>query len=171
LIHSLHLLPLKIKAKNALPKSLSGEQDEVVHVAKDVKDELVKAATEIRTKANTTLNSFERLLPKNEKVTAVTNKIRKWMGVDDDSNEDRKKSESELQAAKIAEAIGDTLGEKTQREKVEELISKKIELNRFKTSTELANTAAVNLESIRAFNNEITANYYRRSLELKYGWI
>jgi len=155
-------------AKNALPKSLSGEQDEVVHVAKDVKDELVKAATEIRTKANTTLNSFERLLPKNEKVTAVTNKIRKWMGVDDDSNEDRKKSESELQAAKIAEAIGDTLGEKTQREKVEELISKKIELNRFKTSTELANTAAVNLESIRAFNNEITANYYRRSLELKY---
>jgi len=153
-------------ARAAIPDGLSKETDIVFELKDKLKDEVTDATKEVKSQAKGTVRALEKLLPKNEKITNVANKIMSFIGDEDVAS--RGPSAEETQNANIASYISDVMGEKTDRETMEDVIKHQIEANRHKTTTELTATVASNVENIRKFNNEITNSYFRRSLELQY---
>jgi len=154
-------------AEAALPKKLSGETNAVKEVSEKLKDEITKAGREVRAQATSTINAAESILPKNETVGKMANKLKSLFGSEDEIYE-RKKTAEELNNEEIANKLEEALGSKDKRAEYEDLLNKQIELNRFKSTKEISNIIASNTELLNKFNREVTANYYRRSLEVQY---
>ena len=73
----------------------------------------------------------------------------------------------QIQAEQIANEVSSVLGEVKDASTMQSLLDKQIEANRTKTEQTLLTIIASNVENLSKFNREITANYYRKSLELK----
>lgn len=154
-------------AKSALPKTLSSESDAVVNVASNLKEELIKASTELRPVAKQTLDTIDRILPKDSILSRASNKLKSFLTGDDESKSTELSKEEQEQEL-INESINKTIGALKSKEETDELLNKQLEYNRYKSSIELSRRTAASLDLIRKFNNEVTASYYRRSLELQY---
>lgn len=157
-------------AKAAIPKSLSKESAIMFELKDKLKDEISAATDEVKSQSRGTIKALQKILPKNEKISNIVDKLMNFIGEDETAGPagPAGPTAEEIQNDNITGYITDLMGEKSDRETMEEVIKHQIEANRFKTSTELTANIATNTENIRKFNNEIANNYFRRSLELQY---
>jgi hypothetical protein len=153
-------------AKAAIPKSLSKESDVVFELKDKLRDEVTEATSEIKSQAKGTIRAFEKILPKSEKVSNIANKLMGFIG--EDESVESGPTKEQIENSNIEGYINESIGIKTDREAMAEVINQQIERNRFKSAIELSAITASNTESIRKFNNEIANSYFRRSLELQY---
>ena len=153
-------------AEASIPKSLSKETDVIKDIHSNMRDDLEKATKEVRVTAKQTLRTVEKILPKNETVDKLVSKIHNFLGDDDETS--KGPSKEELETSKIEGLLQDSLGVKTDREKMEQLVADQVETNRHKTNVDLLASIAANTERNRKFNNEIASTYFRKSLELQY---
>jgi len=153
-------------AKAAIPNSLSKETAVVSEISDNLKEDFTKAGKEVKTKARQTLNAVEKFLPKNDKVDSLVSKVKNFLG--EESSSDTGPSKEQLETEKIEQNLTDALGAKSDRENMEKLINDQIEANRHKSNVELLSIVASNTESSRKFNQEVSGNYFRTSLELQY---
>lgn len=154
-------------AKEAIPKSISTEVTDLGTTSDTIKDEFVKATKEIRSSARSTLDTVEKILPKNDKVKKVFDKISNLLGTED-KGVSSGPSKDEIIAKNINESIISVLGEKEDKDKVEELVKEQVEANRFKSANELNSLIATNTSNIREYNTNIASRYFRKSLELQF---
>jgi len=154
-------------AKNAIPDKLSNEASLAVNINDTVKDEVSGALNQVRKEANNTFKLVKRIVPENnERINSVVDKIGSVFGLDDSNDSSGSVSKEKIQLEAITSEINTALGEKSERDKKEQLLRDQIEANRNKSQLELAATTAANLNSMRAFNNDIANVYYRKNLEV-----
>lgn len=151
-------------AKASLPSKIQSEVNTVVDIKETLTSQVRDAARGLKGEARGIMRLTDNYLPKKGNVREVANKIKDMLGMNNKGNFVDKEAQ---QLAEITNVINSALGEKTEREKVEEILKDKLVHKNTMTALNLSAITANRLESIDDFKKTIQSDYYRKSLEVQ----
>lgn len=153
-------------ASATVPDKISGEVADIGNVVSSVREDLSKAKVEIRTTAKPFVKAVESIIPKGGKTETFLNLAKEKLGLD----EEEKTAEDIAAdaAARAAGQVSEILGEQQDREFYTNMLKESIQAKKDETDRSISIKSLSNLEFLNNFNQDVTAKYQRKSLELQY---
>lgn len=151
-------------AMASIPSKVQSEVNTVVDIKETLTSQVRDAARGLRGEARGIMRLTDNYLPKQGNVRDVANKIKDMLGMNNKGNFVDKEAQ---QLTEITNVINSALGEKTEREKVEEILKDKLAHKNTMTALNLSAITANRLESMDDFKKSIQSDYYRKSLEVQ----
>lgn len=153
-------------ASKAIPGKLRTEFDIIADTTNNIKDNMSKAANDLKKEAAKTTKLLKKVLPSGGKLGGWLQKIEEKL--DDNLSKDKEASKEELQNQEIQAGILASLGELKEAQHADAMLNAAIQQKQNATTAELLQHIYAENKIMRNFHFEISQKYYRGSLELQF---
>lgn len=154
-------------AKDALPYDVKWNMDGLFELPSKVSETVEKNIGPLKQELRETGRIINSFLPKGGKLEEWMKKIDSKLAGDEETAEARESKEQQ-QAAAIAGAITEAMGDMQARQQAAETIRTQVETQQYANTNNILIKLLGSSESLRHFNNEVTDKYFRKSLELQF---
>lgn len=154
-------------AKDALPHDVKWEMDGLFELPSKVSETVEKNIGPLKQELRETGRLINSFLPKGGKLEEWMKKIDSKLAGDESTAEARESKEQQ-QAAAIAGAITEAMGDMQARQQAADTIRAQVETQQYANTNNILIKLLGSSESLRHFNNEVTDKYFRKSLELQF---
>ena len=151
---------------SAIPNSLSTEFNTLIDLKGSILEELQKTGPEMKRNTNKLLKTINKYIPKGK----ISGGIDKLIGMTDSeqaSSYSNQKSKEAMLEESIARMIESTEA-RNERAEAEQRIREEINFRKDLNQLEISNHIVANLDRLINFENTVTTNYYKKSLDLQY---
>lgn len=151
---------------SAIPNSLSTEFNTLVDLKGSILEELQKTGPEMKRNTNKLLRTINKYIPKGK----ISGGIDKLIGMTDSeqlSSYNSQKNREAILEESIARMIESTEA-RNERAEAEQRIREEINFRKDLNQLEISNHIVANLDRLINFENTVTTNYYKKSLDLQY---
>ena len=151
---------------SAIPSSLSTEVNTLIDLKSSILEELQKTGPEMKRNTNKLLKTINKYIPKGK----ISGGIDKLIGMTDSeqvSSYNNQKSREAMLEESIARMIESTEA-RSERAEAEQRIREEINFRKDLNQLEISNHIVANLDRLINFENTVTTNYYKKSLDLQY---
>ena len=151
---------------SAIPNSLSTEFNTLIDLKGSILEELQKTGPEMKRNTNKLLKTINKYIPKGK----ISGGIDKLIGMTDSeqaSSYNNQKSKEAMLEESIARMIESTEA-RSERAEAEQRIREEINFRKDLNQLEISNHIVANLDRLINFENTVTTNYYKKSLDLQY---
>lgn len=153
--------------ESAIPSSLSTEFSSMIDLKDSVIEELNKTGPEIKRNANKLLKTLNKYMPKGK----ISGGIEKLIGLTESEKAYNAFADQKSKEAMLEESINkmlETTLARDERNSAEERIRQEIAYRKDLNHLEISNHIVANLDRLINFENTVTTNYYKKSLDLQY---
>lgn len=153
--------------ENAMPRGIRKEYNVIKEAGQEVRKLYEDNARDLKSGAKKTVDLIKMKTPENTIYRSVLTKLSSALGSDDpdrgyDSN--REPTQDEI----IARNIESVFDRNRKKDNIEQVIQEVKDNNKFSTTVSILTDVLGNLKYGNQFRDEVTEQYYRKSLELQY---
>lgn len=153
--------------EKSIPNNISNEVNNLVGIKDSIAAEMEKIAPNLKSSTNRLISVAEGLLPKQGLMADALSKIKSFTEEDTYSRNSGPSKEEQLNT-QVAEVVAATINENADKTRAEEQVKAVLQHRKDLNSLQIQNYMAAGIDKISNFNYDVTANFYRKSLELQF---
>jgi len=153
--------------EKSIPSNISNEVSNLVGIKDSIAAEMEKIAPNLKSSTNRLISVAEGLMPKQGIMADALSKLKSYTE-EDKFSRDTGPSKQEQLDTKVAEVVAATINENADKTRAEEQVKAVLQHRKDLNSLQIQNYMAAGIDKISNFNYDVTASFYRKSLELQF---